>query len=632
MSLHVVDQLVIFVYLIVIVIAGVLLTRRAGQSMDSYFLGGRSIPWYVLGISNASGMFDIAGTMWLITILFVYGVKSLFFPWLWPTFNQIFLMMFLAAWLRRSRVLTGAEWLRTRFGQGLGLELSHISVVIFALVAVIGFLAYAFAAIGKFAAIFFPPELMGIAMSPERYALVLMSLTALYVIAGGMYSVVVTDVIQFLLMAIVSFAVAAIAFRQTTAAEIMASVPNGWADWGFLWRLDLDWGPLLPALQGRIAEEQYQYFGPFLMLVVFKGILSSIAGPAPGYDMQRVLATRSPRESALMSGIVSPVLMVPRYFFVAGIGVLALVHFSKTLALKGQEVDFEQILPLTLDSGLLPVGLVGLTLAGLLAAFMSTFDSTVNAGAAYLVNDVYKRYIAHDQSNASYVRASYLSSLLVVVVGMAAGYQVDSIDDVLNWITAGLYGGFVAPNLLKWIWWRLNGFGYFLGMITGTVAAIALLQLSESAYVPPFLRDPLHSFPLLLAFGTLASIGGSLLTPPDDPATLREFYRRVRPWGFWGPVIRDCQQADAGFLPNRSMPLDLFNCLIGTVWQLGLCAIPVLALIRQWIACGCVTLLVAGCTLLLKFTWFDRLSSEDFVESSDAEWGRASDFSQRNAQ
>ena len=149
-TIHPFDISILVVYFVSIVAAGVVLSRRARQNIDSYFLGGRTIPWYLLGISNASGQFDITGTMWLVMLMFVYGVKSVWMPWVWPTFNQVFLMVFLAAWLRRSNVLTGAEWLKTRFGNGRGFELAHTSVVIFALVTVVSFLAYAFVGIGKF--------------------------------------------------------------------------------------------------------------------------------------------------------------------------------------------------------------------------------------------------------------------------------------------------------------------------------------------------------------------------------------------------------------------------------------------------------------------------------------------------
>jgi hypothetical protein len=159
--------------------------------MNFYFLGSNSLPWWILGVSDASGMFDITGTMWLVYILFVYGFKSVWMPWIWPTFNQIFLMVYLSIWLRKSNVMTGAQWIETRFGNSTGDHLSHLSVVIFALVSVIGFIAYAFKGIGKLAAIFFPWQL-----SPETYAIILMLLTAIYAAKGGMFNVLVGVVWQ----------------------------------------------------------------------------------------------------------------------------------------------------------------------------------------------------------------------------------------------------------------------------------------------------------------------------------------------------------------------------------------------------------------------------------------------------
>ena len=132
---------------------GIYLKRQAAKSMDNYYMGGKTLPWYMLGLSNASGMFDISGTMWLVTLCFVYGMKSIWIPWLWPVFNQVFLAVYLSIWLRRSNVLTGAEWMRTRFGDERGGKLSHMVVVAFAVIAVLGFLAYGFIGIGKFVGI-----------------------------------------------------------------------------------------------------------------------------------------------------------------------------------------------------------------------------------------------------------------------------------------------------------------------------------------------------------------------------------------------------------------------------------------------------------------------------------------------
>src|SRR5574344_82109 len=153
-----IDYLIIGLYLGMLIFIGIYLKRRASKNLESYLLGGKTIPWYMLGLSNASGMFDISGTVWLVTLLFVYGLKSIWIPWLWPTFNQIFLMMFLSAWLRRSNVNTGAEWIETRFGKGRGSVLSHWIVVCFALLIGLSMLSYGFVGLGKFLTLFIPWE------------------------------------------------------------------------------------------------------------------------------------------------------------------------------------------------------------------------------------------------------------------------------------------------------------------------------------------------------------------------------------------------------------------------------------------------------------------------------------------
>ena len=147
----------IVLYLVTMVMIGWLLRKKARQNKESYLMGGKKLPWYMLGLSDASDMFDISGTMWMVALCFVYGMKSIWIPWLWPVFNQVFNMMFLSKWLRRSNANTGAEWLATRFGlNGKGVKASHNVVVAFALIGCLGFLAYGFVGLGKFIEIFVP--------------------------------------------------------------------------------------------------------------------------------------------------------------------------------------------------------------------------------------------------------------------------------------------------------------------------------------------------------------------------------------------------------------------------------------------------------------------------------------------
>ncbi|TWT66236.1 Sodium/glucose cotransporter [Posidoniimonas polymericola] len=607
-TLHPVDIAIIAAYLVVVAASGVLLSRRASTSIESYFLGGRSLPWWMLGVSNASGMFDITGTMWMVTLMFVYGVQSIWIPWLWPTFNQVFMMVFLAAWLRRSGALTGADWLHTRFGEGAGLVMAHLSVVLFALVTVIAFIAYAFVGVGRFAAEIFPWG-----FSPNAYAIVILGVTSVYVIAGGMYSVVLTDLLQFVLLVTAALLVTAVALTRTSPDQISALTPSGWDSPWTGWRLSLDWPEGSAA---AMARGGYEAFGAFLGMALAKGILASIAGPTPGYDMQRVLAARNEREASLMSGIVSPVLFLPRYLLIASVAVLALVELNPNSGTP----HLDNLLPSVIVQ-VLPVGLVGLMLAGLLAAFMSTFDSTVNSGAAYLVNDLYKRYLNSNASSRRLVLMSYAASIAVVIVGVVAGLNAGDINDNLQWIAAGLYGGYVAPNVLKWVWWRLNGAGYFAGMVTGVVSSLLLTRADWLAAavvskapswrasieaVMPFVTA-LWMFPVLLAVSGLTAVAVSLLTPADNNQVLQDFYRNVRPWGFWGPIRRVVEADYPGFKPPSGFVRDMSLCAVGIIWQVALCAAPIYLVLQNWTAMTGSLLVVFVASALLKRFWYDRL-------------------------
>ena len=604
MSFHPLDLAIIISYLVITILIGFWVSKRASRGLDSYFLGDNKIPWYLLGLSNASGMFDVSGTMWTVTILFVYGLKSAWIPWLWPVWNQVFMMIFLAIWLRRSNVMTGAQWITHRFGEGLGARLSHIIVTVFAIISVFGFIAYFFVGIGKFATIFFPWDLsnsfLGIDFSSAQiYAFIIIGITTLYVIKGGMYSVVMTEVLQFVIMTISCFVVGIVALQLTSPAEILDKVPQGWDQLFFGWKLDLDWTEYLSTVNDRINSDGFELFGYLIMMMLFKGIFASLAGPVPSYDMQRVLSTRTPGEAAKMSGLTILVLLVPRYLMIAGFAVLAIVHLMPELEQMGMNVDFETILPLAIDQ-FVPVGFKGLLLAGLLAAFMGTFAAFINAAPAYIVNDIYKKYINPDASQKVYIRYSYLSSLIIVLIGLVFGLFAESINSLTLWITSALYGGYAAANVLKWIWWRFNGFGYFWGMVFGLIA---------STIVPFFFRETaaIFYFPLILAMSFLGCFLGTYLTPADNQNVLIDFYKQTRPWGFWKPVIRAAKEKYPDVKVNHMFYRDTFNVIIGICWQMCLVVLPIYIILRNWSATIICIVIFAITSVLLKYMWYNHL-------------------------
>jgi solute:Na+ symporter, SSS family len=259
MQLHALDIGIIVGYFVAVITIGLWVSRKGTKDLDSYFLGGKTLPWYMLGVSDASGMFDISGTMLLVYWLFLYGVKSIWLPWVWPTFNQIFLMMFMSKWLRRSNVLTGAQWMQTRFGSDRGANLAQLSVVAFALINVIGLLAYAFKGIGKFASGILPWHFTGatsgILTDDNIYAIILMGLTAVYAIKGGMVSVVITEVMQFTILTLTAITIGIIALVKVSPDMVMRNIPAGWMSPFFGWKLNLNWDGILKTANSALSAD-----------------------------------------------------------------------------------------------------------------------------------------------------------------------------------------------------------------------------------------------------------------------------------------------------------------------------------------------------------------------------------------
>jgi Na+/proline symporter len=615
MKLQIPDLVIIAAYLLTMVVIGWVLRKKARQNKENYLLGGKSLPWYMLGLSDASDMFDISGTMWMVSLCFLYGMKSIWIPWLWPVFNQVFMMMYLSRWLRRSNATTGAEWLITRFGAaGRGVRSSHNIVVAFALLSCLGFMAYGFVGLGKFVQIFIPWEIVGPYVPfhvapdyvPHFYGIIFTLFAMFYSILGGMHSIVLGDVIKYIVMTVACISIAVIAMVRLKGQGQHLHVPRGWFNPFFGVKLDLDWRNILPDANKKIDSDGFSLFGVFFMMMLFKGVFASLAGPAPNYDMQKVLSTRSPQEASKMSGFVSIILLPIRYSLIIGLTVLALLFYNQIsgdLATPGG-IDFEKILPATINA-FLPVGVMGLVLTGLLGAFMGTFSGTLNAAQAYLVNDIYLKYVNPRASTRETISMNYVAGLLVVAIGVILGMFVKDVNTVLQWIVSGLYGGYVAANMLKWHWWRFNANGFYWGMLAGIIPAIALAVLKSRGWLHGL---DLYYWPILFALSLAGSILGSYAAPPTDEAVLLSFYRTVRPWGFWKPIHDKAVKEDPSFAGNGNFRRDIFNVALGMIGQLCLTILPMYIVLWLKGPLFITLALLAIICLILKKTWWNRLN------------------------
>ncbi|MGZ3950212.1 MAG: sodium:solute symporter family protein [Flavisolibacter sp.] len=615
MKLQAIDIAIIVAYLITMLFIGWFLRKKARQNKESYLLGGKKLPWYLLGLSDASDMFDISGTMWMVALCFVYGMKSIWIPWLWPVFNQVFNMMFLSKWLRRSNANTGAEWLATRFGlSGKGVRGSHNIVVVFALIGCLGFLAYGFIGLGKFIEIFVPWNLVQphipFHIAPQYvahfYGIVFTLFAVFYSVLGGMHSIVLGDLIKYIVMTVGCISIAVIAMSHLHGSGTSLHVPHGWFNPFFGWHLNLDWSHLIPAANEKIVDDGFGLFGIFFMMMLFKGVFAALAGPAPNYDMQKILSTRSPKEASKMTGFVSIILLPIRYSMIIGLTVLGLLYFNQLNLSNGTGgTDFERVLPGTINN-FLPVGVLGIVLTGLLGAFMGTFSGTLNAAQAYITNDIYLKYVNPHASNKKVMTMNYSSGLVVVTIGVLLGFFAKDVNSILQWIVSGLYGGYIASNMMKWYWWRFNANGFFWGMTAGIVPAIALAALKEQQIIHGL---ELYWWPVIFLLSVAGCIIGTYTAPPTDLEVLKKFYATVRPWGFWKPVHKEVMAENPSFVPNKRFKLDMFNVVLGITAQCCLTILPMYVVLWLKLPLLVTIAILLVIALILKRTWWDKLEN-----------------------
>lgn len=588
-----VDYLIVLAYFAIVITLGFWYRKKASKDLDAYFLGGKKLHWLALAMSGSVSNFDITGTMWIVSILFLLGMKSMWHHWMWGFMMGAFFMSYMGRWVRRSNVMTAAEWMNTRFGDCPGAKLARTAYALMAVLTQAGFVGYAFQGIGKFAAEYIPLEALAgytstpwlrtlvTTYEPHVLAVTIIGMTTLYVVMGGLYSVVVADVFQTVILTLGSICVAYIAWSRLTP-DLLGGLPAGWASMKVPWRI--------PEFAGT-ENWQFELFGPLALVWVIKGLLLNAGGPGQMYDFQRFLAARSPRDAAKVGAAWSGFLIV-RWAMAMGIVLLALTGITGV-------TDPEKVMPLVLQ-GFLPIGLKGIVLAGLLAAFMSTFSSTVNSGASFIVRDIWQPYFRPRATDRQCVRFSHLATFLLVVIGIAIGFQAKSIAQIWNWLMMALGAGVIIPNVLRWYWWRLNGWGYSAGMLGGILLSLVVLFKPD---IPAY-----WSFAAI----TIASLGAcvivSLATSPVSRDVLVSFYESVRPFGAWGPLRRQVAPLEnTKAARSESLRLAVVNVVLGMVAIASLYMAP-MYLVGHWYLYALICLgFAAPAVVCLKFTWYDNL-------------------------
>ncbi|MDZ7331620.1 MAG: sodium:solute symporter [candidate division KSB1 bacterium] len=605
--MHLLDYLIVAVYLVAMVVVGLVLQRRASAGIDSYFLGNRKLPWWVLGVSGMASNLDVSGTMINTAWIFALGAAGFFIEIRGGvTLIMAFLMIFMGKWNRRAEVMTLAEWMSFRFGKGKEGDIARLIAAISSILVTIAMITYFAVGSGKFIGEFLGiPSFAG--LSSEFWAATLMIVLAMiYTVASGLYGVVWTDLFQSLLIFITIIYICVMAMTRFPLPESFSvSVPmrvpentfqtisttrETWTSVIPPWKLDFD---------PNCAYSIYNLFGIAIIFYLIKVIIEGSGGTG-GYMIQRYFAAKSDREAGLLSLFWTSLLSF-RWPFIAAIAIMGVSYGSSVGVIN----DPEKVIPVVINN-MVHTGMKGLLVAGLMAAAMSTFDSTVNAGAAYWVKDIYQAYLNPKASEKALMLHSRLASIFIVVVGLIFSLAIKNINEIWGWITMSIGAGMIIPQLTRWYWWRLNGYGYAIGTIGGMVAAI--VQKAAFPNVPEYV-----SFSFASGISLVLMVIGTYLTPPTDEAVLKNFYRRTRPFGFWA-YIKNVIPAATLQQVDRENRRDIVATFFAVPWQIVLFLAMMMIVMQRWDTLGWLLLVLIALSTGLYHFWFKHLSREVRIE------------------
>ena len=607
------DYAIIGGYLLGLIAIGAYLARRAGQGGDDYFLAGRNTPWWALGASGMSSNLDVAGTVTIIALVYSYGLQGFFIEMRGGVVLPIAVWLaFMGKWHRRSQVTTTAEWMQLRFGRGLPGRLARYTAAFTYLVITVAMVVFFLSAAAKFTAQFMP------GVSPVTAAVILAIIALAYTMASGLYGVIWTDVFQAFLIG------AAAIFISVKAFNVVPEI--GPEDWP---------GAAMNTAWPQLTLPGSDYGSLFWMALLFfaaKGILEGLGGSGgSAYMAQRYYAARNDRDTIKLS-MLWAALFTFRWPMVIGFAILAIHHGV------GQENPETILGALLLDDAVFPTGLRGLAIAALLAASMSTFDSTINAGASYVVKDLYLPLFAHKRpaetpeaelvegpdktldyagpnvddadsglhgeaaSAKMEVYVGYVASAVIVALGLALTLTLGLDSDIVGiWTTivVAFFPGFLVPFALRWFWARFNGIGFVAGVAAGFVAAL----LTSTGTIG--LSEPMQILFLFVVSGTF-SIGGALLTAPVPSGRLRSFYDQIKPWGLWPSEWRTGR--------DRVEALrDGIRLATGLLWQITMFLLPMLVVLRSW---GQFAVVLAIWLALSAYLFFDLRRSRDLAATT----------------
>ncbi len=586
MELHWIDLTIIAVYLLLNALIGIYIQKKSTKGVDSFFLADRDVPWWMLGLSGCSSYIDIGGTMALVGAMFYLGVKSIWMTHIfWGWLIICFYMAFQAKYIRRSGVMTFAEWNVTRFGNTRDTEYARIAAASFLLVLMVFNLMFMAVGTGKFAEEFLP-------FSRWISTLIVFGVVGVYVTLGGFKGVILTDVFQTMLIAVGAVVLTVMVFQQDVGVNALATKNPGWSSLSPVWNL---WPSYL-----QDTPASYQHYFPFgtMLLAGFGWLIFRVLAGPNVWDFQFFLTTKSARDASLAAGMWT-VGYTLRWIIACAFLMLGIYYLDTRAGF-----DAEKIMPMVLKH--LPVGLQGIFMAVLLAALMSTLSAMINVTSSVVTNDFLARYWAKNHTPKQLVRLGQLASVGAIILGFV--FSLSFTDIVSAWETMifVVVTMILVPATCRWHWWRFGARAFVWSMVVSAILIVAQkLFLGEWGIVLTLAVDTAASFVATILIG--------FLMPSADMDTLTAFYARVRPFGFWGPVRREAVRRSLVPADDWMPRIDMINGALTVVFQVSFALIAFYLFLRDWSSLLMWVATALGLGVVLYFTWYKNLPSADEV-------------------
>ena len=549
MELSFIDWVIIFSFFAIFITIGILFTKRSGKNSKEYFLSGRNMPWWLLGTSMVATTFSADTPNLVANIVREDGVSG---NWVWWAFliTGMMTVFFYARLWRRSEVLTDLEFYELRYS---GKEAAFLRAFralylgIFFNVMIMATVCLAGIKIGGI--------LLG--LTPFECVFYSSIITVFYSSLGGLRSVIITDLIQFVLAMVGSIWACVYlvnleeigGLNQLISNDLISDKLNFLPDFN-------DYETLITVLIIPIAVQWWAVWYP---------------GAEPGgggYIAQRMLSAKDERNAinATLFFNIAHYAIRPWPWILIALASLIIYPTLSDISFAFPNVDSSIIghdiaYPAMLSK--LPSGLLGVVLASLLAAFMSTISSHLNWGASYISIDFYKRFIYSEASEKKVVLVGRISTIFLMIL---AGFVALELNDALDafQILLQIGAGTGSIFLLRWFWWRVNAYSEITGMSVSFLVAIYFHSIHERIF--GFTFESHYELVLSVFITTLSWILVTLLTKPTENSTLLEFYKKIKPYGIgWNKFLKN-NNIDVKNKELKESPMsDLLSMFLGIV-------------------------------------------------------------------